>query len=290
MSYATNGAISGGASGAAAGTSILPGWGTAIGGVAGAALGAFGGLGADRAEARRRRLRQLQGDATRQVNRFENQEQAAQTAAMQQLAAQRYASYGTLANALAGPERQAAGDAARMDASSRMDAALGSVNANPVGDRSLVGGTASWGNQVAANHTPLLDARRQMLLTNRAQGGMERFDQNAMDTASNASMDLARRAQEAQQQAAVMAAYRRKLLAQTGVKYADPGPTNGELNQQMLSKMGLAGLQTAGGFGAIARQHQLDGQSSMPYISPEQRQQLSWYPEPYDTGTQMRSM
>lgn len=252
--YVANGAISGGASGAGAGMNFGP-WGAVIGGVAGAGMGAIGGLAQGRAADRAAALRHRMLMAQRQINGFENADNAQNQALAQRLSDARFQSYGDLAHSLSGPERAAAGAAAGQDEGVRLDAAMGAVNMAPVGNRAMVGGTPSWGNNVAATHAPVLDARRALLMSNATQGGLDNFDRAAYDRQQNTGVDISRQAQEQANQSAVLAALRRKMLAEAGVRFADIGPTNGELNQQMLSQLGLAGMQVAGSYGAVNRQN-----------------------------------
>lgn len=256
MNYTSSGALSGASSGAAAGTSILPGWGTVGGAVIGGALGAIGGSAADSAATRERRLRHLREAAQRQINSYQLQADQQAQARLRDLSSQRYASYGTLAQQLGGPERAAAGTAAGNDAQMRQDAALNGIQSAPIGDRSLVGGGASAA-PIQSQLSPVMAARRAALLAGREQTGLQHYDTNAQNTAQNTSLDLSRQAQEEAQRQNVLAAVRQRMLAEAGIKYADRGATNGENNQMLLAQLGNAGLQVAGSYGAANRQNSL---------------------------------
>ncbi len=219
-------------------------------------MGAIGGMAGDSAARRARRKRMLLQEADKQVAGFETQANQEAQDRLRQLAAQRYASYGTLSGQLGGPERTAAGDQAGVDFQSRLGSAMGNVNMAPVGNRALVGGAAS-DTAINAQLDPVLAARRAALMQGRVQTGLQNYDSRAFTQAQNASTDISRQANEESQRQNLLAGIRQRMLAQAGAQYADYGPTNGENNQMMLSQMGLAGLQVAGGYGAIARQNQL---------------------------------
>jgi hypothetical protein len=242
----TTGAVSGGASGAAVGTQIMPGWGTLIGGIAGAGMGMIGGMGADRAARRAKQLRDMQRGAQKQMSSLEKKANAEAQKRLQGLAAERYRNYGTLAAQLGGPERTAAGQAAGVDFQSRLGSALGGMDMAPVGNRGLVGGAAS-AVPINAQLDPVTAARRAALEQGRIQGGLSRFDTQALQQQQTGNVDIGRRAQEEAMRQSALAEIRRMMLAQAGVKYADRGPNSGEQNQMMLSQLGLAGMQVAGG-------------------------------------------
>ncbi len=253
----TSGAISGASSGAAAGTSILPGWGTAIGGLAGGLLGAYGGMAGDHAANRSKQLRHMRESAQRQTAQMEMEANAQAQERLRQLAAQRYASYGTLSQQLGGPERTAAGNQAGVDFQTRLGAAMGGVNMAPVGNRALVGGAGS-DTAINAQLDPVLAARRNAVMQSRVQGGLQNYDTRAFSQQQNTSTDISRQANEEAQRQNALAAVRSQMLAQAGVKYADHGTTNGENNQMMLSQMGLAGMHLAGGLYATNRENKQD--------------------------------
>lgn len=250
----TSGILTGAASGAGAGASAGP-WGALIGGVAGGVLGGIGGSAGDAAAARARRLQMMRDQAQQQVEQFGVQSNAAEQDRLRQLAAQRYASYGALANQLGGPERTAAGTAAGMDYATRLAAAQGGVAGAPVGNRALVGGAASP-TAINAQLDPVLAARRQALTQNRMQTGVQDYDTRAFNQQANASTDISRQANEEAQRQNALAEVRQRMLAQAGVQYADQGPTNGENNQMLLSQLGLAGLQVGGSAYAVNRENQ----------------------------------
>ncbi len=258
-SQTTNGAASGAASGEAAGAQAGP-WGAAAGGVAGGLLGAFGGMAGDDAAEREKKARHRREAAQRQMSQLEMQANAQAQERLRQLAAQRYASYGTLSKQLGSPERTAAGNQAGVDFQTRLGAALGGVDMAPVGNRALVGGAGSDA-AINAQLDPVLAARRNAVMQNRIQGGLQNYDTGAFNQQMNASTAISRQANEEAQRQNTLAAVRAQLLAQANAQNPSQGPTNSENNQMMLAQLGLAGLHTAGGVYAINQENARDDES-----------------------------
>ncbi len=161
---------------------------------------------------------------------------------------ERYASQNDLAEQLGGPQRAAAGAAARDSANADIAAALGMARSAPAGNRAAItghGGSSDWGARADAQTQPLLDARQRLLAESRGQGGLARFDRGALDTAANASIDIDRRAHEREQLSQLLALQRQKMLTALGIKYADPGPSRSQ--QNLATFAGLAGAAGATG-------------------------------------------
>ena len=261
MNNTTGGAVSGGASGAQAGMAFGP-WGAAAGGVIGAGAGALGGRAADQAEARRRRLEAIVRQAQAQDDARALAESQGLESNLRGLNAQRYGQHTALAQGLGGQEWLAAGQAASDAQGGDLSRALGMVNMAPVGNRGLVGAGPEWGQNVAATHSPMLDARRRLILAQRGQQGMQTFDENALNQNQAGGIDLNRQAEEGQQGNALLRAFRARQMADVQRRYADTGATNGENNAQLFSRLVGAGLQTAGGMKNMQNQDQASAQNT----------------------------
>jgi len=256
MGEAESGAISGAASGAQAGYSMGGGpWGAVAGGVIGGVAGYVGGAAKHKANARRKRLAKIVARAQAQDDARAVAESQALESKLRGLNAQRYGQHTALAQGLGGQERLAAGQTASDAQNADLTAALGMVNTAPVGNRSLVGADPKWGQNVAATHAPMLDARRRLILAQRGQQAMGDFDENALNQNQAGGIDLNRQAEEGQQGNAMLRAFRARQMAGVRRRNVYTGPTNGENNTMLGAQLVGVGLQTAGGIANIRNQN-----------------------------------
>ena len=204
-----------------------------------------------REDMRKRELAQRQGAAQSQVDNWGRQSDQLTLDQLRALRMQRFAANQKLAEGLGSGNRLAAGDAARTQANTRMQSALG-ANApataitQPVTDSPALSG---WGANAAATYAPAMQARMKLIADQRAQGGMGNYDTGLLNSNADTNIDISRQSDEWQQRQQYLAAVRARMLAEAGVKNSDLGPGNGYNNAQLLAGLISAGGQAYGAYG-----------------------------------------
>jgi hypothetical protein len=202
-------------------------------------------------EASQRRQRQLQAlqdsmrGAENQANSWQVADEQAMNEGLESLQTRRHGSQLALAEELGSPLRTGAGNDARLKARADIGRVLAANDVNPSSDRSITGnagGFSNWAGAERERYQPVLDARINLQAENRGQREMGRWDTHALDRAANVDTDINRQANEIRRQYDLNERRRQIMLAEAGVMYADPGPTNGQQNLQLFGSMlGAAG-------------------------------------------------
>ncbi len=172
--------------------------------------------------------------------RSQEQEQALQKM-LGVLADKRYTDYGTLAAALNGPGRTAAGKAAAGERDQRIGAAMDAVGArSPIDTHPDVGvsGTAAndWAQRAAEFYQPQVKARRALYDSQAGAAGEGQADRTALNDFQVSETNRNRQAGEAQRRTSLMTDWYNQRNQADSMRYGYTGPSNGFYNRQLISQ------------------------------------------------------